>query len=447
MNEFLKWRKTIIAGLTILGFAAFFTLFTGINKLKEEDKYFSSLTPYNANGEKLVADTKPYELINTTIPYFEKSSLTAAVSSTAPIEEENVAEAISDDEYIKAYLEDWRKTEAKLKPPEVFNLNNYSDWTKKIEAIFARANTEKNSLATAGEKNLPFVCLVDPCLVNTAIVYNDNTKIDCGGYTLMPNAADTAGIIIKANNVTVTNCGLERFTTAIEVEGNGAIIYNNKIKNAEKGGIVLKGGSAFVFGNTLNGVKNFAVNVLQSSAQNTFYKNIFSGNESGVMILSAQNSFVANNFENNSGEALIFKTAGDNFIAKNSFLNNAGSGIGIYGANKNIIFDNTVSGGSDYGIYGNETQSSQIIGNKIQNNGKQGIYLEDAQFNDIIGNNILRNGSEGLWLSGLADGNKIRLNEFKENKSACSLSFGELNGAKPENNTVELNEADKEKCI
>ena len=448
MSEFLKWRKTIIAGLTVLSFVASFTLFMGINKLREEDKYFSSLIPYDLKKEKLIADTKPYELINTIIPYFEKAGA-AAVSSTLPSEEgidaAHVAEAVSDDEYIKAYLEDWRKMEAKLKPPEVFDLNNYADWTEKIKSIADKAEVIKSSLTSAEEtKNLPFVCLADPCLVSTVVVYNDNTKIDCGGITLMPNAAETAGIIIKANNVTVANCGFQRFTTAIEAEGNGAIIYNNKIKNTEKGGLTLKGGSVFVFSNTFSGIKDFAVSVRRSSTQNTFYKNTFSGNESGVNVLSAQNNFVANIFENNKGALGL--TAGDNFMAKNNFFGNADFGISINEANRNIIFDNTIEG-NGYGIYASATQSNQIIGNRIQNNKKQGIYMEDSSFNEIVGNKILDNGSEGFWLSGLSDGNKIRLNEIKSNKSSCSLVFGELNGAKPENNTVELNETDKEQCM
>lgn len=450
MDKFLAWRKTIITGLVILSFGAFFTLFSGIDKLKEEEKYLGKLSPYSLNNEELATGTKMYELVKVEIPFFE--NVTSAPERSAELEEESVEILPTEENYSNddALIDAWRKLYGygiKKEPPETFSLDKYSDILQKINSIVAKVELLKNEImAKNEEQTLPLHCNANPCITANIAITRDGAKLDCGGYTLLPNAADTKGIVISANNVVITNCGLERFTTAIEVTGEGAVIFNNKIKDASKDGLVLKGGGAYVLENTFESVKNTPINISPDATQNTFYKNTISNNDEAIIVRSRQNNFMENVFQNNNKEDLILKSD-ENFITKNHFFFSHGAGIAIYMANKNIIFQNDLNSGKSYGIYAMQSNGNWMIANEIKKNDKQGIYLEDVQSNDIVGNNISENKSDGIWISGLSVGNKIRLNEINGNGSSCSISFGEVAGAKPENNTVELNNTDKEQCL
>ncbi|MFK7861660.1 MAG: S8 family serine peptidase [Granulosicoccus sp.] len=79
----------------------------------------------------------------------------------------------------------------------------------------------------------------------------DDSELNCGGYSVTGNGLGT-GVLISANNVSVTNCDITEFDTGVESNGivSNAVVLNNNLDFIEKG-VVLSGNGHRMTGNSI----------------------------------------------------------------------------------------------------------------------------------------------------------------------------------------------------
>lgn len=194
-----------------------------------------------------------------------------------------------------------------------------------------------------------FVCSGNPCRIQTLIFEEDNTHLDCGGGTLAPAEEQKVGVIIKASGVIIENCVFDGFDTAIEIEGDNAILYKNTIRNNAGNGINIEGQKATVLDNIIE--KNFGIG-------------IFIGGESN------EHAIVHNQIKNNGTQGLHILGAGGITVDNNTITGNKSEGIWLSGnARDNFIYGNTIQGnGGDCTVFLSKIGQSEPQNNRIESN-------------------------------------------------------------------------------
>ena len=181
---------------------------------------------------------------------------------------------------------------------------------------------------------LVFICGGNPCLILTQRfeTQEDGYHLDCGGLTLAPAPETKVGAYIKADNITIENCLFDGFDTGIEIEGSGAVITKNTIKNSLGNGILVKGKKAAIFENTIEGSGGAG---------------IFVAGESN------EHAIADNAIKENGTQGFYIGGAGALTVFGNKIFGNKSEGVWLAGnARDNILFNNNVTGNSgECGIF------------------------------------------------------------------------------------------------
>ena len=180
------------------------------------------------------------------------------------------------------------------------------------------------------------------------------------------------GILVKNQNISNTNIGIELWNS------NGSVIVNNTIHY------------------------NYDGIYLNNSHHNTITNNTIHHNyDYGIELWNSNNSAIINN----------------------TIQNNDGNGIRLDGSHHNIIANNMIQNNL-CGIYLNNSHHNTISNDTIQN-GYNGIRLDDSD-NNTIANNTVHHNHYGIELDS-SDNNLVYLNNFINNTNQYYVNGGSGN--------------------
>ena len=170
--------------------------------------------------------------------------------------------------------------------------------------------------------------------------------LDCQNYTITSDNTGT-GVRISASGVTVKNCNINKFKTAISATGaNGLLIVNNTIRGPY-GGIELLGvESSTIFGNTLNSLSSGTGIMLNGSSKNTIEKNVLETNQYSLVLWKSDSNTISNNrFHNSINEAAnVISSSGNAFnnndLSSSPLRNSASSSLLMSDGNNTFYGNN-----------------------------------------------------------------------------------------------------------
>ncbi|MBI5226888.1 right-handed parallel beta-helix repeat-containing protein, partial [Candidatus Micrarchaeota archaeon] len=232
------------------------------------------------------------------------------------------------------------------------------------------------NVASAGRFNLTADLFIgnDICVNITA----SDVLLDCEGHMISGNrfSSETGNVGVKVNtenNVTIRNCRIQNFSSAILVSGSSNVtIYNNTLTN-----------------NTHHGVR---VDTVPNNDTRIFNNTISYNSQTGIQA-NANSSLVYNNlFFNQSSYQIRFLGGVNNNITNNTIWNGSSTGIRIDGyTNDTYIFNNTIfnhTGASGSGILLVNSYRAYIHNNTIYNNSQYGVWIQTGAYNNVSNNTI-----------------------------------------------------------
>lgn len=197
---------------------------------------------------------------------------------------------------------------------------------------------------------------------------------------------------------------------------NGFIINNNIFSNNDSGIVLYQSNNITVAGNHIvNNAKkpynSFDAIYVSQSSNNTIKDNDISNNHnSGIRIssLSHNNTIRNNTLSTNGGTAVYVSGASkDNVITNNTIVDNGPyGGSGVYleiGPQGTTITDNIIVNCFDYGIglsgsIGNGATKNNIISGNSISNCQYGLVVLSSAANTIIGNYVTNNTQFGIYV-------------------------------------------------
>jgi parallel beta-helix repeat protein len=232
----------------------------------------------------------------------------------------------------------------------------------------------------------------------------ETTVIDGGGtatvVNVISNLVNISGFTIKG--------GAYPNNAAIMLTTNSNTISDNIITNNSCIGIYVKANDNTI---TLNDIINNALNGIQveNAELNTISENTIDTNSIGVYLDESSN----------------------NTITDNTISNCLGDGVYLTGRSDYLTISfNTITDNLNNGIYASWSEHCTIQGNTIANNGEvneSGIYLTASSYCEIIENTIDGNNEYGIQLVLWCNENKIRQNNFMNNKINAIFFTSALN--------------------
>jgi nitrous oxidase accessory protein len=237
----------------------------------------------------------------------------------------------------------------------------------------------------------------------------DKTIIDGGGNK---NVVMICSDGIKISEFTIQNGGWSHY--AIEIDGVGCTIDNNKLLDSKSG--------------------------VSYGSHHTISNNIITNNyQGGIDDLGSNNKIINNWIFNNTGDGLSLRRD-YNTIINNTIANNEDNGIDIGGSsNNNTVFNNTIMNNGKNGIElrGGGNYNNEITNNTICNNDECAVYLHSSNDNRIANNNLSNNGEAGIFVSGDSSYNQIEGNTILNNNDG--ISFSRRSGYDSINNQIITN--------
>ncbi len=216
-------------------------------------------------------------------------------------------------------------------------------------------------------------------------IRTDGITLDCAGHTITgpgPRAIQfSTGILVRANNVTVSNCNVTGFDFGLDISPVGGLIDGNEFWGNVEGAISRASGVTWS-NNTFR--DNLESGARSTATGNVYTTNIAAGNGVAPALGRAGDGFHIPG----DGARLTGHTANDNFL----------KGIAIVGA------DNVLVGGD-----------TPADGNTANNNSEYGIYLQTANNNTVSNNTATGNSLGGIRLQSLSTGNLVSSNQVFDN--------------------------------
>ncbi|MEM4689460.1 MAG: S8 family serine peptidase [Archaeoglobaceae archaeon] len=223
-------------------------------------------------------------------------------------------------------------------------------------------------------------------------IFANDVVLDGQGFSIA-GTYEGIGILVQANNVTVTNVSVSGYWAGIRLEdSSNSIIANNTISNNWVGICLLWASSD---------------NIIEN---NTILNNYWAG----IGLEESSNNVIENNTISNNGAGIYLWASSDNIIANNTISNNDEAGVYLWPFSTNNTVENNIILNNGAGIFLSESSNNTIADNIILNNWA-GIFPLSS--NNIIYNNLFRNTNniylyygyrpQNTWNTTLQEGKNI----------------------------------------
>ncbi|MEM3505164.1 MAG: NosD domain-containing protein [Archaeoglobaceae archaeon] len=236
----------------------------------------------------------------------------------------------------------------------------------------------------------------------------NNVVLDGQGFSITGTGSGK-GIFVQANNVTIKNVSVSRYSYGIYLESSSNnIIENNTLWNNGWGIYLYFSKNNTIANNTISNNK-FGIH-LSSSSDNIVKNNSFTN--CGLLVAHSYNNRVENNLVNgkplvylentsnqiisNAGQVILVNS--NNITIRDLVISNASVGIELWNSSNVSIRDCTISGNYYFGIYLYNSSNNVIENSVISKNTDGGsIYLWDSS-NNSIENCTISNNYYGIYL-------------------------------------------------
>ena len=221
-------------------------------------------------------------------------------------------------------------------------------------------------------------------------------------------------LTITAKNRETTIIDGENQTTPVTITADNVTIQNFTIKNADKEGPLINGGSGIVV----------------FSNHCTIRNNKVTNTQAGIYLYQAFNNTIENNLaENNEFYNILLDYSDQNTITNNTSRHSY-FGIGLDTSDNNLIQHNTVTDCTTTGIYLFTLETSNCTHNILKENTinktTNAIQLKNAK-NNIIQENLLAENKNGITLTQNSNKNTITNNKITKNQVGIQISRSQNN--------------------
>jgi parallel beta-helix repeat protein len=229
---------------------------------------------------------------------------------------------------------------------------------------------------------------------------HENVLIPEGTNRITLNGGGSASIV-----------GADVTRNTISIRGQGTIVTGFTVTGGRTGIDVVRGGTALIDGNTIEGTGQFGITVGSWGAANIVNNTIQNNPGHGISVIGNSFAFIG------------FRTAIDTVASPNVIRNNGLHGISVTLSSSARIVGNTISGNTRNGITVDRASQTNISDNTIDGNGQNGIFVsENAGVNlgsdtgsgifDMPNRTIVNNGLRGITcrVGGYANGRLGTLN-------------------------------------
>ncbi len=261
-----------------------------------------------------------------------------------------------------------------------YDFNNYTISAEKNPSATTTANITGNTILTLTLSDVTsltscttisspgYYDLINDITVNGTcfVIDSDNVTLNCNNHKIIGNGSGYSVYVDSNTNITIKNCYVEKFETAV---------YGNKVDNS------------IFFNNTIYNCSWYAFDLWNSTNLNVSYNLI---NYSGYYPAPKLSSYQYRT------SALSFRNVSYSIIDNNEFYDN-GNGSQRGGAltlnnesNHNIISNNYITGRYQHGdnIWIRFSHYNRIINNTVFNVNYNAIWIREGNHTFIYGNNI-----------------------------------------------------------
>jgi parallel beta-helix repeat protein len=286
-------------------------------------------------------------------------------------------------------------------------------------------------------KELSLLDDIGYCYGSALKIEKDNIELSCFGKKIenMDINKYASGLIVKGNNVSISNCIIKGFYNGIEIiDSNQGKIYNNTLVFNQANGISMNNSNSFeIYENIISNNSWDGIFLLDSSFNIIENNDINYNYIDGIQIFhdSVENQIFSNNLSYNDGHAIAPVNCENNILDE---FNIGGNGKPIkYIANvENVkIYDSSefseiilcgVSNGelNRISIENNHINSDGIllvnsekitVKNSFFSNTRAGVYFYNTKNSKIIGNSFTNNDYALRFVRG-SENNLIENNYF-----------------------------------
>jgi len=164
-------------------------------------------------------------------------------------------------------------------------------------------------------------------------------------------------------NATVVGTDVTRNT--ISIRGQGITVVGFTVTGGRTGIDVVRGGTATIEGNTIEGTGQFGINVGSWAAANIVNNTIQNNPGHGIMVIGNSFAFIG------------FRASTDTVASPNTIRNNGLHGIFVTLSSSARIAGNTISSNTRNGINIDRASQATISDNTIDSNGLHGVFVTE----------------------------------------------------------------------
>ncbi|MBI5159166.1 right-handed parallel beta-helix repeat-containing protein [Candidatus Micrarchaeota archaeon] len=245
---------------------------------------------------------------------------------------------------------------------------------------------------------------------------SDFLSLDCNNHTITGNGIGAGINASGRKNVTIQNCRILNFTTAINLtDSNYSIILNNEAYNNSKDGISL--------------VRSNSNNI----TNNTLHENY----DNGLRVhASTNNSIQDNTARNNSLDGFTIVTGSENnTLSFNFAYNNSQSGVSVsYLSHNNTLTFNTAYNNSFAGFTLAQSSSTKLFNNTAYSNTADGFSSSGSSDFTNFTQNFAFNNSQNGFKASQSRNNLLYNNTAYYNSLSGALVSQSLNASLTLNN-------------
>ncbi len=181
---------------------------------------------------------------------------------------------------------------------------------------------------------------------------NENITIHESKERITINGGGTAAI-----------SGPSATSPVVTIRGQGVVVTGFTISGGQDGIQLFRGGSATIYGNTIQSTGRNGITVAGNSYAAIFSNSIHDNPQRGISV------------SENSAARIGFYSYSDTSASPNSIYNNGSYGIEVYRTSRAHIVGNTISSNDITGILVSAGSQAGISYNTINDNGGSGIYV------------------------------------------------------------------------